>query len=152
MTQPVSLHSVEARVIDWPAAHRAVEAAAREAVRLGIRANVAAVDAAGHLASFVRMPGAPLHSIDIAIDKAYTAASFGLPTARWHRELQRHSEAVRQGIVLRARFVAFGGGVPVIEDGRVIGGIGVSGGSEAQDEACARAGLAALGLAQPADA
>ncbi|WP_296663639.1 heme-binding protein [Paraburkholderia sp.] len=149
MTQTVSLHSVEARVIDWPAAHRAVEAAVREAERLGVRVNAAVVDAAGHLAAFVRMPGAPLHSIDIAIDKAYTAASFGLQTGLWHDALQAHSAAVREGIVLRPRFVAFGGGMPVAEDGRVIGGIGVSGGSEAQDVACARAGLDALGLAGP---
>lgn len=149
MSTTVSLHSVAARAIDWPAAQRAVEAAAREAARLGVRVNVAMVDASGHLAAFVRMPGAPLHSIDIAIDKAYTAASFGLPTGRWHDELQTHSAAVREGIVLRPRFVAFGGGLPVVEDGGRIGGIGVSGGSEAQDEACARAGLEALGLAAP---
>lgn len=149
MNQPVSLHSVEARVIDWPAAYRAAGDAVLEAQRLGARVNVAVVDAAGHLAAFVRMPGAPLHSIEIAIDKAYTAASFGLPTGRWRDELQAHSAAVREGIVLRPRFVAFGGGLPVVEDGAVIGGIGVSGGSEAQDEACARAGLAALGLAGP---
>ncbi|MDR8876551.1 GlcG/HbpS family heme-binding protein [Burkholderia multivorans] len=139
-------HSVEARVVDWPAAHSAVEAAAREAERLGIRVNVAAVDAAGLLAAFLRMPWAPLHSIDIAIDKAYTAASFGLPTGRWHEALQAHSEAVRQGIVVRPRFIAFGGGLPIVERGRIIGGIGVSGGSEAQDEACARAALDTLGL------
>lgn len=147
MAQTSSLHSVEARVIDWPAAHRAVEAAAREAERHGLRVNVAVVDSGGHLAAFVRLPGAPLHSIEIAIDKAYTAASFGLATHCWHDVLREHSEAVRHGIVLRARFIAFGGGMPIVEDGQVIGGIGVSGGSEAQDEACARAGLDALGLA-----
>jgi hypothetical protein len=47
------------------------------------------------------MPGAFLHSIDIAIDKAYTAASFGLPTSQWHAALQAHSDAVREGIVRR---------------------------------------------------
>jgi len=92
------------------------------------------------------MPGAFLHSIDIAIDKAYTAASFGLPTSQWHAALQTHSDAVREGIVRTPRFVAFGGGLPLNEAGQRIGGIGVSGGSEAQDEACAQAGLAAIGL------
>lgn len=139
-------NSVEARTIDWPAASRMVEAAAREAQRLGVRVNVAVVDAGGNLAAFVRMPGAPLHSIGIAIDKAYTAVSFGLPTGCWSAALQTHSEAVRQGIVLRPRFIAFGGGLPIGEDGQRIGGIGVSGGSEEQDGACARAGLRALGL------
>lgn len=137
--------SVDARVIDWPAAVRATQAAAQAAEQLGVRVNVAVVDAAGLLAAFVRMPGAPLHSIDIAIDKAYTAASFGLPTGAWHDALAGHSAAVQQGLVLRARFVAFGGGLPIVESGRVIGGIGVSGGSEAQDETCAHAGLNAAG-------
>jgi uncharacterized protein GlcG (DUF336 family) len=69
-----------------------------------------------------------------------------LSNSAWHAELQHHSEAVRQGLVLRPRFVAFGGGLPIVEHGVRIGGIGVSGGSEAQDEEIARAGLQALGL------
>jgi uncharacterized protein GlcG (DUF336 family) len=141
-----STRSVVTHTIDWPAASRAAQAAAAAAGRLGVRVNVAVVDAAGLLAAFVRMPGAPLHSIDIAIDKAYTAASFGLPTGAWHDALAAHSAAVRQGLVLRPRFVAFGGGLPIVDDGVRIGGIGVSGGSEAQDENCARAGLDAAGF------
>ena len=138
--------SVEARLIGWPAASRAVQAAVQEAQRLGVRVNVAVVDASGLPAAFLRMPGAPLHSIDIATDKAYTAASFGLPTGQWSQALLAHSEAVRGGLVLRPRFVAFGGGLPIVEDGVRIGGIGVSGGSEEEDTQCAQAGLAALGL------
>ncbi|HGO6078956.1 heme-binding protein [Burkholderia cenocepacia] len=141
-----STRSVVTRTIDWLAALSAAQAAVAAAERLGVRVNVAVVDAAGLLAAFVRMPGAPLHSIDIAIDKAYTAASFGLPTGAWHDALAAHSAAVRQGLVLRPRFVAFGGGLPIIDDGARIGGIGVSGGSEAQDESCARAGLDAAGF------
>lgn len=139
-------HSVSTRVIDWPAAQAAATAAAQAAAEIGARVNVALVDAGGVLAGFLRMPGAPLHSVEIAIDKAYTAASFGLPTARWTEVLQSHSAAVREGLVLRPRFVAFGGGLPIVEDGRCIGAIGVSGGSEQQDEQIARAALAALGL------
>jgi uncharacterized protein GlcG (DUF336 family) len=140
----VSMHS-----IDWRAAHEAVGASVQAAQDLGAHVNVAVVDASGLLAAFLRMPGAPLHSIDIAIDKAYTAASFGLATSQWHGALQQHSDAVREGIVLRARFVAFGGGLPILEHGLRIGGIGVSGGSEQQDEAIALAGLKAIGLAEP---
>jgi uncharacterized protein GlcG (DUF336 family) len=113
---------------------------------MGVCINVAVVDASGVLAAFLRMPGAPLHSVDIAIDKAYTAVSFGLATSQWQEALQQHSAAVRDGLVRRPRFVAFGGGLPLMETGQRIGGIGVSGGSEQQDEVCARAGLAALGL------
>ena len=85
-----------------------------------------------------------MHSIDIAIDKAYTAASFGLPTGQWHEALQSHSAAVREGIVRRPRFVGFGGGLPIVVNDQRIGGIGVSGGSEEQDDAIAQAGLDAL--------
>ena len=134
------------QVVEWEAAAAAAAAAARWAEEAGIRVNVAVVDAGGNLAAFLRMPGAFLHSIDIAIDKAYTAAGFGLPTGAWSGVLQSHSAAVREGIPLRPRMVCFGGGLPITHEGRVIGGIGVSGGSEEEDEACARAGLVALGL------
>jgi uncharacterized protein GlcG (DUF336 family) len=139
--------SVSQTVIGWDAAATAARAAAQHADSLGIAINIAVVDLGGNLAAFLRMPGAFLHSIDIAIDKAYTAASFGLPTSQWHGALQEHSDAVREGIVRRARFIAFGGGLPILEQGLRIGGIGVSGGSEEQDEAIAQAGLKAIGLA-----
>ncbi len=139
--------SVDQRLIDVLAASDAVRASVAYAKALGVAVNVAVVDVSGVQVAFLRMQGAPLHSIDIAIDKAYTAASFGLATSQWHSALQEHSQAVREGIVLRPRFVAFGGGLPILEDGLRIGGIGVSGGSEQQDEAIAQAGLKAIGLA-----
>ena len=143
---PAVAVSVSLRSIDWRAAHAAAGAAVQAALDMGACVNVAVVDAGGLLAAFLRMPGAPLHSLDIAIDKAYTAVSFGLPTHQWAEALQGHSPAVREGIVLRPRFVAFGGGLPIVEAGARIGAIGVSGGSEAQDQAIAQAGLAALSL------
>ncbi|MDM0027502.1 GlcG/HbpS family heme-binding protein [Variovorax saccharolyticus] len=138
--------AVTQAVIDWEAAMAAASGAARWAEEAGIRVNVAVVDAGGNLAAFVRMPGAFLHSIDIAIDKAYTAAGFGLPTSAWTEALAAHSGAVREGIPLRPRMVCFGGGLPLRHEGQVIGGIGVSGGSEHEDETCARAGLHAVDL------
>lgn len=128
--------SIDQRVVDWPAA--------AHAAALGVRVNVAVVDAGGNLAAFLRMPGSPLHCIDIAIDKAYTAASFGLATGAWSDALWQHSPAVRQGLVQRPRFVAFCGGLPLLDGEQRVGGIGVSGGSERQDELCARAGVNAL--------
>ena len=133
-------------MVHWEAAAAAVAAAARSAEDAGIRVNIAVIDAGGNLAAFLRMPGAFLHSIDIAIDKAYTAAGFGLPTAAWTEVLAADSPAVRSGIPMRPRMVCFGGGLPLRHEGKLIGGIGVSGGSEIEDEACARAGLAAIGL------
>ncbi|MCB1755515.1 MAG: heme-binding protein [Gammaproteobacteria bacterium] len=133
-------------VVSWDATIFALQAATRRAEEIGIKVNVAVVDSSGNLTGFLRMPGAFLHSIDIAIDKAYTAAGFGLPTIEWTEALQQHSEAVRNGIPLRPRMVCFGGGLPLWHEGRLIGGIGVSGGSEAEDEDCARAGLGAIDL------
>ncbi len=138
--------SVGQRLIDAMTAAKAVQAGVAYAAALGVPVNVAIVDASGVLAAFLRMPGAPLHSVDIAIDKAYTAVSFGLATSQWSAALAGHSAAVRDGIVRRPRFVAFGGGLPMLEGEQRIGGIGVSGASEAQDEAIAQAGLAAIGL------
>lgn len=95
--------------------------------------------------SFLRMPGAFLHSIDIAIDKAYTAASFGFPTKQW-MSLVGHDEGMKLGFSATPRLVVFGGGLPVKAEQDWIGGIGVSGASEAQDEECAQAGLKAIGV------
>ena len=113
----------------------------------GMRRKAASTPPASTTATLTRRPSAPLHSVEIAIDKAYTAASFGLDTAAWAQVLRGHSDAVRAGLVLRPRFVAFGGGVPIVVEGQRIGALGVSGGSEEQDGAIARAALAALGLA-----
>ena len=108
------LLTVNQAVINADVAHRAVGAAIHAAEQMGVKVNVAVVDASGVLAAFLRMPGAPLHSVEIAIDKAYTAVSFGLPTSKWNEVLQSHSAAVREGIVLRPRFIAFGGGLALV--------------------------------------
>lgn len=131
--------------IHWRAATDAVAAAIARAEELGILINAAVVDRGGNLLTFQRMNGAFLHSIGISIDKAYTAAGFGFPTGKWMDEI-RDLPQLREGIVHRDRLVIFGGGFPIVVDGKVIGAIGVSGGSEEQDEQCASAGLRALGL------
>lgn len=135
--------SVPQRIITTEAAAAACQAAVAHAEARGLRINVAVTDSSGILTAFLRMPGAFLHSIEIAIDKAYTAASFGFPTSQW-AAIVGNDEILRIGLNQRPRLVMFGGGLPIVEDGERIGGIGVSGGSAEQDEACAAAGLAAL--------
>ena len=142
----MSQNSVSTAVISDQAASKALAATVAHAKQLGIAINVAITDNSGTLAGFLRMPGAFLHSIDIAIDKAYTSASFGFPTSQWMKILEGDA-ALKAGLPLRPRLVIFGGGLPIIENGVRIGGIGVSGGSAEQDEECARAGLKAIGLA-----
>jgi uncharacterized protein GlcG (DUF336 family) len=134
---------VAQKIIDQEATVRILNGAVDEAKALGIKINVAVTDASGVLAGFVRMPGAFLHSIDIAIDKAYTAASFGFPTSQWMSILD-NDPALRLGIVHRPRLVIFGGGLPIQLDGECVGGVGVSGGSAEEDERCARAGISKL--------
>jgi uncharacterized protein GlcG (DUF336 family) len=126
------------------AAQQAAMAAIEEAESLGVSVNVAVVDRSGVLMAFLRMPDASLHSIDVAMDKAYTAASFRFPTSQWGEVLTGFSEPVQRGLLLRPRLVVFGGGVPIETDGQVIGAIGVSGASEEEDERCAQAGRRAL--------
>ncbi|MCZ4303398.1 heme-binding protein [Zoogloeaceae bacterium G21618-S1] len=131
-------------VIGCDAAAQAVSAAVAHARELGVRINVAVADSGGNLAAFLRMPGAFVQSIDIAIDKAYTAAGFGFPTGDWMKVVG-HDEGMKLGFSARPRLVVFGGGLPIRIDGVLIGGVGVSGASEEQDEACARAALAVIG-------
>ncbi len=129
------------------AAAAACSAAVAHAAARGWRINVAVVDRGGNLMAFLRQPGAFIHSIGIAIDKAYTSASFGFPTKAWMGAIG-HDEGMKLGFANQPRLIVFGGGLPVPGDGgEWLGGIGVSGASEAEDEECARAGLAAIGLA-----
>lgn len=132
--------------LGWELAQRAAQGALHHASAIGARITVSVLDGGGNPLAFLRMPGAPLHSISISEDKAYTALSFGVPTSAWESELRTQSDAVRQGLPLRPRFVMFGGGVPILAGEQVAGAIGVSGASEQQDEECATAGLVAAGL------
>ncbi len=91
------------------------------------------------------MDGAPRLTAQIAADKAWTVASFnGLPTHDWWPMIE-HDPALVHGITQTPRLVVFGGGVALRVEGRVVGAIGVSGGSSADDRAVAEAGAAALG-------
>lgn len=129
--------------LGWRAAQRAVAAAIEKAESLGIRVDAALVDRSGNTLAFLHMPGAFLHSADLAVDKAYTAAGFGFPTAHW-MQVFGDAEHLKIGLSARPRLVVLGGGLPIHDGDACIGGIGVSGGSEAQDEACAQAALDAL--------
>ena len=127
------------------AARVAVEAALARGAERGVAVVAAVVDVGGALVACLRADGAFAASVDIARDKAWTAATFGASTDALCEALAPR-EVLREGIALRPGVVLFGGGAPLVVAGRVVGGIGVSGGSEDDDRACAAAGLAALGL------
>ena len=135
--------SVGQRSLAWAAAGQICRAAAEHAESIGVKVNIAVVDAGGNPLAFQRMNGAFLHSISIAEDKAFAAVSFGLPTGEW-RSIFEASPELKDGLIQRPRFVTLAGGLPIEQDGQVIGGVGVSGASEEQDVACARAGMASL--------
>jgi len=118
-------------------------AAAEHAAGLGIQICVAVVGRDGHLRAFQRMDGAPFLSIQISQDKAKTAAAFGVNTHELFAMLSG-SPAVREGLPHVSGFSFLGGGVPVKWQDEVIGGIGVSGGSEERDAECAMAALKLL--------
>lgn len=122
----------------------AMPAVLAEARSLGVRVSVSIVDASGQLINLAHMDGAPALSRDIAHDKAYTAASFGVATSSWEERLADAPASVRTGLAVRPRMTLFGGGVPVRVDGASVGAIGVSGASAAQDEQCAQAGVRAI--------
>lgn len=134
----------EAATLTLRGAQLALAGALGEAQRIGVAVCVAVADGSGQLLSFVRMDDAPLLSVSIAQDKAYTVAAFGgLPTHEWF-DLIKDEPPLLHGIVKTDRLVVFGGGVPVRVAGRVVGAVGVSGGSATQDRKVAEAGARAV--------
>jgi len=123
----------------------AISAAREAAAGHGIAVCIAVSDHGGHLVAFERMDGAPLLSVQLAQDKAYSVCAFqGLPTDEWWPLLEGEG-AVRHGIVKTERLVVFGGGAPIrTPGGDLVGAVGVSGGSAEQDTSIARAGAAGL--------
>lgn len=125
-------------------AQEIVNRAVAQAVEDGGAFVVSVVDESGVQKAFARMDGAPLLSVQVAQDKAYTAAGFGLPTDGWF-EFIKGDEPLRVGAPTGIdRLVVFGGGYPITVDSAVIGGVGVSGGHYTQDMTVAQAGLRAL--------
>ncbi|MDH0864394.1 heme-binding protein [Mitsuaria sp. GD03876] len=120
-------------------------AAARDSSReIGIEVAIAITDAGGHLVAFERSDAAPFLTAGIAIDKAWTAASFGLDTLTWNHVV---AAPVTAPLAHHPRVMAVGGGVPILVDGRIVGGVGISGGNAQQDHDAALAALRATGFA-----
>jgi uncharacterized protein GlcG (DUF336 family) len=136
--------SIVKRSIDADTARRAIEAAARKAEEIGLKISVSITDESGQLKSFLRMDGAALLTVQIAQDKAWTAASYGIATHVWH-EFIKNDPPLLHGITHTPRLVIFGGGYPIKEEGQMIGAIGISGGHYSQDMECCKAALAAIG-------
>ncbi len=125
-------------------ARRIIAAAEKEAEKVGQPMNVAVADAGGNLVAHVRMDNAWLGSIDISIKKAWTSRAFDITT----KDLADNSQSGDQFFGIHAsnngKVMIFAGGIPLKKDGKVVGAIGVSGGSGEQDHQVAEAGAAAF--------
>ena len=130
--------------VSLEAAEALIDAAVARSVENGKQMVIAVVDAAGNLKAFRRMDGSPSLSVEIAINKAWTSASYGYPTHGWGAFLAG-DEGVRQ-IAHTPRLVTFGGGYPIMIDGQLAGGLGISGGHYSEDMDVAEAALKSLGL------
>jgi uncharacterized protein GlcG (DUF336 family) len=119
-----------------------VEAGEKEAKRLGVPMVIAITDAGAHLLAFGRMDETMLFSINAAMDKAFAAAMGKLPSYWWSEEFQKSGFAP---IFLHERFITLPGGFPIIRDGVILGGVGVSGGT-VEDLPVAKAVLEAGGF------
>ncbi|HYV84684.1 MAG TPA: heme-binding protein [Patescibacteria group bacterium] len=119
-------------------------AATRRAMAVGVPMDLAVVDDAGHLLAFNRMDGAKLSSIDIAISKAWTAACTRRGTHEYAEIAGPGKPAFGIHVSNGGRFMIVGGGLPIVLGGQVVGGIGCSSGTVAQDRDVASAGIRAL--------
>jgi uncharacterized protein GlcG (DUF336 family) len=125
-------------------AKRVIDAAERKAADIGQPMNIAVVDGGGNLLAHVRMDGAWIGSVDIAINKAFTARAFDIAT----KDLGENSQPGQQFFGIHAsnhgRVMIFAGGIPLKRDGKVVGAVGVSGGQGKQDQAVAEAAAKAF--------
>jgi uncharacterized protein GlcG (DUF336 family) len=127
--------------VDLATALRMIAAAHAEAERRSILVSAAVVDAGGHLVAFGRMDGAEIAGPVLAVDKAYTAVANRITTSELATLAAPGGELFGLHANGGGRFVIFGGGVPIAIEGVIVGGVGVSGASAAEDEACALAAL-----------
>jgi len=127
--------------IDYRDAKRIVDAIVEKALQLRKAAVIAVADAHGELIAFARMDGAPLPSILVAANKAYTAARERKPTKDIGDKMRDPVKGFDIAFYGDSRFVGWGGGIPIRRNGEVVGAIGVSGLSSAEDIELATVGL-----------
>ena len=120
----------------------AIKAALAEAKKHNWKLNIAVVDAGSNLVAFQRMDGAQLASIQISEHKARAAVTFRRETKAWENAVQLNSMSY---VTTLDGVVASRGGIPLVVDGKIVGGLGCSGGAGSQDEAVCKFGAAQLG-------
>src|ERR1017187_1108174 len=131
-------------MINLETARKVIAAAEQMAEEIRQPMNIAVVDAGGNLLVHFCRDRAWIGSTDISINKSFTSGTFGIAT----KDLAHPSQPGRQFFGIHAsnhgRIMIFAGGIPLKEDGKVVGAIGVSGGSGEQDHAVAEAGASVV--------
>lgn len=135
--------TVSKQTISAEGAQHVIAAAEAKARELGVAMVISVLDDAGNQKALLRMDGAPLASIGVAIDKAWTAVAFGLPTDLWYDAI-KDDPPLLHGVTSIPRFLMIGGGCPLLSDGAVIGAVGASGGLYQQDTEVAKTGAESL--------
>jgi uncharacterized protein GlcG (DUF336 family) len=120
---------------------RLVDAALEHGAASGVPVAVAVSDASGNVVASARMDDAPLGAMRLAVDKAYTAALWQMPSGDLHESSQPGGADWGVTSTEGGRVVVYAGGFPILADGALAGAIGVSGGTSEQDAACARAAM-----------
>jgi uncharacterized protein GlcG (DUF336 family) len=125
-------------------ARKVIAAAEKKAQEIKWPMNIAVVDEGGNLVSHVRMDGAWIGSIDISINKAFTSRAFDITTKDLGTNSQPGDQFFGIHVSNHGRIMIFAGGIPLKRGGKVVGAIGVSGGTGEQDQTVAEAGAAAF--------
>lgn len=121
-----------------------IAGARAKATEIGVPMCIAITDEAGNLVAFERMTGGKVTSITIAIDKSYTASGAKKATHEYGAASQPGAPAYGIASAIGGRLMVVGGGLPVVVDGEVVGGIGISSGTPGQDMEVAQAGIDAF--------
>jgi uncharacterized protein GlcG (DUF336 family) len=121
-----------------------LKGAEEKAKEIGVDMDIAVVDDGGNLLGFYRMDKAKITSIDVAINKAFTAAGARKGTHEYAEVAGAGGSAFGIHVSNRGRFMIFGGGLPVFVDDHIVGGVGCSSGSVDEDRIVAQAGIDAL--------
>ncbi|MCC3375422.1 heme-binding protein [Cohnella sp. REN36] len=130
--------------LDLETAKRLLAAAENKARQMNLASDIAIVDAGANLIAFHRMDGARIAGIGIAQDKAWTSVAMQMPTANLTQAAQPNGPSFGINTTHQGRLVILGGGIPLVRDGRIVGGVGVSGGTSAQDVEVANAAVQAF--------
>ena len=136
-------YSFKQNTITLELAKKILTAAEVKGAELGMKFAICIVDKAGNLKAFSAMDGAPVLALEIAQNKAYSAAAYNRATHEWYDRL-KDDPPLLTGLVHTDRLVVFGGGYPITFEGECIGGIGVSGGHYKHDMQVCEAGLEVL--------